>query len=112
MKNATSDINRNKVESRASQLKTFVQQNAGKREQLKYKLHKFIFGSKDTEGAGKLTVIYILLISIGFIYLYPVLYMISQSFMNLNDLLDSSINWIPSQLYVENYRQALKSMDY
>ena len=32
--------------------------------------------------------------------------------MNLNDLLDTSINWIPSQLYVENYRQALKSMDY
>ena len=59
-----------------------------------------------------MTVVYLLLISIGFIYLYPILYMVSKSFMNLNDLLDTSINWIPSQLYVENYRQALKSMDY
>lgn len=85
---------------------------AEKLEQFKNKLHRFIFGSKDTEGAGKLTVIYILLISIGFIYLYPVLYMVAQSFMNLNDLLDSSVNWIPSELYIENYKQALKSMDY
>ena len=79
------------------------------REQMRYKLKKFIFGSKDTQGTGKLTVVYLLLISIGFIYLYPILYMVSKSFMNLNDLLDTSINWIPSQLYVENYRQALKS---
>ena len=82
------------------------------REQMKYKVRKFILGSKDTEGAGKLAVIYLLLISIGFVYLYPVLYMISKSFMNLNDLLDTSVNWIPSELYIENYVQALKSMDY
>lgn len=61
---------------------------------------------------GKLGIIYLLLISIGFVYLYPALYMVSKSFMNLNDLLDTSINWIPSQLYMENYRQALRSMDY
>ena len=83
-----------------------------RREQIGYKVRKFIFGSKDTEGAGKLAAVYLLLISIGFVYLYPVLYMISKSFMNLNDLLDTSINWIPSQLYLENYRQAFRSMDY
>ncbi len=86
--------------------------SAAKREQWKYKFKKFIFGSKDTEGAGKLSLVYLLLISIGFIYLYPVLYMISKSFMNLNDLLDTSINWIPSELYMENYKQAFKSMDF
>ena len=37
------------------------------REQMRYKLKKFIFGSKDTQGTGKLTVVYLLLISIGFI---------------------------------------------
>lgn len=106
MKNAMSDTSKSKAVNQQRQ------NRAEKRLQMKYKLHRFIFGSKDTEGAGKLAVIYILLISIGFIYLYPVLYMISQSFMNLNDLLDSSINWIPSQLYTENYKQAFKSMDY
>lgn len=38
--------------------------------------------------------------------------MISKSFMPLNDLLDTSINWLPSKFYLDNYRQALKSMNY
>ena len=80
------------------------------REQIGYKVRKFIFGSKDS--VGKLAAVYLLLISIGFVYLYPVLYMISKSFMNLNDLLDTSINWIPSELYLDNYKQAFQSMDY
>lgn len=78
----------------------------------KDKLRKFVFGSKEKEGVGKQIAVYVLLISIGFVYLYPLLYMISKSFMPLNDLLDTSINWLPSKFYLENYRQALKSMNY
>lgn len=83
-----------------------------KREQIKYKVKRFLFGSKDKQGVGKQIFVYVLLIAIGFIYLYPVLYMISKSFMNLNDLLDSSINWIPSSLNTANYKQAFKAMNY
>ena len=53
-----------------------------------------------------------LLICIGFIYLNPILQMLSKSFMNLDDLLDSSINWIPSKFILSNYAQAAKSMDF
>ncbi len=69
-------------------------------------------GSKDQEGFLKQFFIYALLICIGFIYLYPILYMISSSFMDLDDLLDSSINWVPSALNFSNYVQAAKSMDF
>lgn len=78
----------------------------------KEKTMKFLKGTKDTEGAGKLIVIYALLICIGFIYLYPVLYMISKSFMSLDDILDSSVNWIPSSFNFNNYTVAGKSMDF
>ena len=78
----------------------------------KEKLHRFLFGSKDKEGAGKQLVVYGLLICIGFIYLYPILYMFSTSFMNRDDLLDSSVKWIPSTLYLQNYIDAAKSMDF
>lgn len=71
-----------------------------------------MFGSKDKEGAGKQLVVYGLLICIGFIYLYPILYMFSTSFMNRDDLLDSSVKWIPSMLYLQNYIDAAKSMDF
>lgn len=78
----------------------------------KDKIRKFMMGTKEKEGFLKQFVIYALLICIGFIYLYPILYMISNSFMSLDDLLDSSINWIPSKLTVSNYLQAAKSMDF
>lgn len=78
----------------------------------KDKVRKFLMGSKEHEGFIKMFVIYALLICIGFIYLYPILYMISSSFMSLDDLLDSSIKWIPSALNISNYAQAGKSMDF
>lgn len=37
------------------------------------KLHRFVFGTKEKEGAGKQIVVYGLLICIGFVYLYPIL---------------------------------------
>ena len=78
----------------------------------KEKVRKFMLGSKDKEGFLKMFLIYALLICIGFIYLYPILYMISSSFMTLDDLLDSSINWIPSSLTISNYAQAAQSMNF
>lgn len=76
------------------------------------KLHRFVFGSKEKEGAGKQIVVYGLLICIGFVYLYPILYMFSYSFMNRDDLLDSSVKWIPSTFYLQNYIDAAKSMSF
>lgn len=78
----------------------------------KDKVRKFLLGSKEKQGFIKLFCIYALLICIGFIYLNPILHMISNSFMTLDDLLDSSINWIPSSFNLSNFAQAAKSMDF
>lgn len=52
--------------------------------------------------------VYILLISLGFVYLYPLLDMLATSFMTLSDLLDASVKWIPTQITFQNY---IDSMD-
>ena len=71
-----------------------------------------MMGTKDREGFLKQLSVYALLICIGFIYLYPILHMISSSLMTLDDLLDSSIKWLPSSFNLENFRQAAASMDF
>ena len=71
-----------------------------------------MFGSKDREGFLKQFLVYALLICIGFIYIYPILHMISSSLMNLDDLLDSSIKWLPSSFNLSNFEQAARSMDF
>lgn len=69
-------------------------------------------GSKDKTGFLKQFFVYALLICVGFIYMYPILHMISSSMMSLDDLLDSSIKWIPSSLNFSNFAQAAKSMNF
>ena len=71
-----------------------------------------MLGSKDKEGFLKQFLVYALLICIGFIYTYPILHMVSSSLMTLDDLLDSSIKWLPSSLNFSNFQQAAKSMDF
>ena len=78
----------------------------------KEKLHKLIFGTRERQGLGQQIAVYGLLIIIGFIFIYPILYMISTSFMDRNDLLDSSVKWLPSSFYFQNYIDAAKSMDF
>lgn len=76
------------------------------------RIRKFFMGTRSRNGFLKTCFIYALLICIGFIYLYPILKMLSASFMSLDDLLDSSIQWIPSRFSLSNYNQAAASMDY
>jgi len=81
-------------------------------ERRREKIVKFLKGTNDREGFIHRVFRYFLLIIIGFIYLYPLLYMISTSLMSLDDLLDVSINWIPSEFYIDNYVNAAKAMDF
>ena len=78
----------------------------------KDKIHRFLFGSKDKTGFLKQFFVYALLICIGFIYIYPILHMVSSSMMSLDDLLDSSIKWLPSSFNFSNFAQAAKSMNF
>lgn len=73
---------------------------------------KVLLGSNEKRGLIMGCVVYTLLITIAFIYLYPVLYMFSRSLMDKKDLLDSSAKWIPSTLTLSNYKQAIDTMDY
>jgi len=76
------------------------------------KLKKFFLGVNGTDGIVVRVLIYALLIGIGFVYLYPVFYMISSSFQSLSDLLNSSVIWIPSEFYLENFRRALQVLNF
>jgi multiple sugar transport system permease protein len=71
-----------------------------------------ILGRQGNDGLLMKLVIYMLLISTGFIYLYPLLFMVSQSFKNLDDLLDPTVAWIPRSFYWENYVQAWNVLHY
>jgi multiple sugar transport system permease protein len=77
---------------------------------LKHFLIKIV-GKKFSEGILYKIIIYALLFSIGFVFLYPIFIMISNSFKSLQDLLNPMVNWIPTSLHYENYTRALKVLN-
>ena len=56
--------------------------------------------------------VYFILAGIGFVYLYPVLYMIVNSFLSAGDLTDPSVTWIPTELCFDNFSTAFKTLDF
>jgi len=60
---------------------------------------------------GTKLVLYVLLIGIGYAYLYPLLYMITTSFMSVEDLVNPTIRWIPVHPTLNNYKLAWEVLE-
>ncbi len=75
-------------------------------------VRKILLGSKEKKGIVNLIVYFAILGGIGFLFLYPVLYMIINSFKSPEDLVDPAINWIPTSLYFGNYVKAYATLDF
>jgi len=54
---------------------------------------------------------YLLVLGLAFVFLYPFLYMITTSLMSNADLNSSSVNWIPTEIKFENYAIAAQLMN-
>jgi multiple sugar transport system permease protein len=69
-----------------------------------------LLGQQLSDGLLYKIIMYFLLIVIGFVFVYPLLYMFSISMMSNIDLVDSSIKWIPSSFNLDNYRFTIKAL--
>ncbi|WP_274361271.1 carbohydrate ABC transporter permease [Paenibacillus thermotolerans] len=68
--------------------------------------------SRRTREYAGLTFHYIVLCSLSFVFVYPILYIVSQSFMQAPDITDATVQWIPKELSFEHYRFAFDKMKY
>ena len=53
-----------------------------------------------------------LFIGLGFVLLYPLIYMVSIAFRPVSDLSDPSVIWIPKSLTLENFPAVLSAMNF
>ncbi len=56
--------------------------------------------------------VYFILVLISFVFLYPVFYMLSYSFMSQKDLVNPFVKWIPTEPTFENFITASNVLDY
>lgn len=55
-------------------------------------------------------VMLVLLIDVAFIFLLPIMRLVSQSLMNIMDLYDPTVSWLPRRVAWENYTQAFAAL--
>jgi multiple sugar transport system permease protein len=48
-------------------------------------------------------IIYVLLITVSYVFLYPLLSMLSLSFMSPEDIINPEVDWIPKSFYLGNF---------
>ncbi len=65
-------------------------------------LKRRLLGMHTSDGLIFKAILYALLIGIGFVYMYPLLYMLSIALQDLTDLLSPSVIYIPTKLYLDN----------
>jgi len=80
---------------------------------LKDKTKKIMIdGGTKENGLFMKLVVYALLVGIGFVYMYPILFMLSNALMPMDDLINPAVGWLPTELYLENFRRALRVLNY
>lgn len=75
-------------------------------------IKSFFLGSRTSYGLVFNILLYLLLIAIGFVYLYPLLFMFITSMKNPSDLLNPMVQWVPTELFFGNYTKAFRVLDY
>lgn len=76
------------------------------------KMKVLVMGRNLSDGLLAKLIIYLLLSIVAYLYLQPVLYMVSTMFKNLSDLLDPTVKWIPRDITWENVTKAWKGLQY
>ncbi len=69
----------------------------------KARIRKILLGRNGNDGVIFKIVLYTLLIGVSFIFLYPLLSMFAKSLMTLEDLINTSVSWIPREATLQNY---------
>lgn len=73
----------------------------------------WLAGDRGNEGSRiKKFSTYFILTGMGFVFLYPLLYMLSVSFMDTQDLVDATVTWIPTHLSVESFVKAARTLEF
>lgn len=76
----------------------------------KVKMRRIVFGSTEKRGIINKILIYGILFGLGFVYIYPLLYMLSTSLMSTSDLVDATVTWIPTGFSFGSFTMAARTL--
>ncbi|MFO7611025.1 MAG: carbohydrate ABC transporter permease [Clostridia bacterium] len=76
------------------------------------KIRRRLLGQGVKDGFLYKLIIYAVLISVSYVFLYPLFKMISMTFMDKADIIDPEVLWVPSKLAFSNLKVAFYVLDF
>ncbi|QGG55671.1 carbohydrate ABC transporter permease [Paenibacillus sp. B01] len=76
------------------------------------KARMLVLGRSFSDGLLAKAVIYALLSIVAYLYLQPLLYMVSTTLKDMSDLLDPTVKWIPRRITWDNLAKAVEGLRY
>lgn len=76
----------------------------------KDRVGRIIVGNQKHHGIFTNAILYMILISIGFVFVYPLFIVLSTSLKNIYDIVNPMVKWVPEEFYWQNYVRAYKVM--
>ena len=73
-------------------------------------MYKAVFGSAASRGFLFKLAVYVILIGISYVFLYPLIKMITMSFMSTTDLLDPEVEWLPKTFNFNTFKIAFHGL--
>ena len=93
--------------TRYTEKDTFLNKNATVK-----KVRKKLMGRKGTDGWVFRVLVYLLIASVAFTFLYPFIYLALTSLQSPEDVIDATVGLVPRTIYFENYVKAFKTIGF
>ena len=94
------------VEAMRNRIKHFF------RKRTKDEWKTYLLGNNEQKGFIQKFVSYALLILFGFVYAYPMLYMLAYSLMGESDVMNPMVNYWPTEWQWSNYKEAAQTLNF
>lgn len=76
------------------------------------RIKTFLLGKEADQGFIYRVILYLVLIEVAYIYVNPILYMMTTMVKSLNDLIDPTVIWVPKEIYWGHLKTAWNALDY
>ena len=75
-------------------------------------LARFFRGKAGSSSVPTKIATYFILTGLGFVFIYPLLYMVSVSLMDTADLVDATVTWVPTHFTLEGFKKAARTLEF
>ena len=84
----------------------------GRKGAAKEALRRFCRGKAGSASVPTKIATYFILTGLGFVFIYPLLYMVSVSLMDTADLVDATVTWVPTHFTLEGFKKAARTLEF